>query len=324
MTEGRAIVREALQKPEVKAFGVAHAHALYVGAALALMQSDFVDALPLLAECLALRRKEGSPTDVAATLSTLAKVQLRLRHDPAHPGEESHAPGHALQARASASEALALLQSVGDKVGEAIALQDLGQIEYFVGDLVTARHWIERSLAAAKSIKHQEVEAECERILGEISFEEENDKEARLHMARASEICAAAGDKRGAACVQLWQGKLALKCGDVAQAKLDLSQALAMFQASKMRAEWLDGLLAIADIAALDNAWIPAIGVVAAVQASQSRAHMALSHHARVRCEKLLALLEAQVDTESAQDAKNAGSGWDAALTSATAMKICL
>ena len=60
-TEGRKYVRAALALPAVQASDVAHAHALYVGAALADNQSDYAEARRMLEACLALRRGLGEP-----------------------------------------------------------------------------------------------------------------------------------------------------------------------------------------------------------------------------------------------------------------------
>ena len=75
-TEGRAVVKAALDLPAVLASDVAHAWALYAGSRLA-GQSDLAEALKMLERCLELRRGLGNRVDIAATLSTLSLVRLQ-------------------------------------------------------------------------------------------------------------------------------------------------------------------------------------------------------------------------------------------------------
>src|SRR4030095_9099429 len=100
-TEGRKYIHAALALPGVIASDIAHAHALYVGAALADNQSDYAEAARMLDLCLDLRRRIGNPVDVAATLSMLGTVRL---HE-----------GDADRARKCDAEALAIFREVGDR-----------------------------------------------------------------------------------------------------------------------------------------------------------------------------------------------------------------
>ena len=124
-TEGRNNLRAALALPAVQGSDVAHAHALYVGAALASSQSDDAEAGRMLEACLALRRGLGNPVEIAATLSTLAQVRL---HE-----------GDAETARASEEEALGIFRQLGERIGEAIGLSHLGEICMYVSDDAKAR-----------------------------------------------------------------------------------------------------------------------------------------------------------------------------------------
>ena len=58
-SEGRGVIRAALALDVVRASDMAQAHALYVGAALAEIQSDRAEARAMLQTCLALRRRAG-------------------------------------------------------------------------------------------------------------------------------------------------------------------------------------------------------------------------------------------------------------------------
>lgn len=329
-TEGRAIVRAALELPEVRASAVAHAHALYVGAALALTQSDHDDALALLTECLVLRRENGKPAEVAATLSTLTKVQLRAG-DPGKAGwaqggtqeRRRWSRGQVDRARSSAAEALELLRAAGDQVGEAIALLDLGQIELFQGDFAAAAIPIEESLALARRLEHREVEAECERSLGEIALELDDEPLARSCLGRALAISSAAGDSRGEACAWLWLGKLALKAGAVQDARGLLARAVAVFQAHEMRAEWIDGLSAIAAVALQGNEPAQARQLLRAVAGFVQRSPMVRSKRAVLRCDALEGAVLARLPAPPDAPGDPSAVDWDVATATGFALRVC-
>ena len=145
-TEGRNLVRAALALPAIQASDLAQACALYVGAALAESQSDYAEALQMLETCLALRRGLGNPVDIAATLRRCRWPACRPAMRRARPRRER--------------EALQIFRQLGDRVGEAIGLLHLGQIATLclVDDRTGAFANLERALAIAREIKHQEIE----------------------------------------------------------------------------------------------------------------------------------------------------------------------
>jgi len=65
VTEGRAILRTALELPAVQASSLAQAWTLYVGASLAEAQSDHTEARRMFEACLELRRGLGNERDIA-------------------------------------------------------------------------------------------------------------------------------------------------------------------------------------------------------------------------------------------------------------------
>ena len=224
-TEGRRYVRSALALPAVQALEVAHAHALYVGAALANSQSDHAEAAQMLEKCLELRRGLGNPVDIAATLSTLSLVRLDV--------------GDALKAREGEEEALSLFRQLGEQRGEAIGLLHLGQICMHVGDDRQAREHFEQCFAIARAINYSEVESECERMLGEIALEAGDVAGARARFASSLEVCRGAGDKRDEATSLWWMGKADLVAGDAELARTRLATAMRAFQAFEMYTELL-------------------------------------------------------------------------------------
>ena len=224
-TEGRNYVRAALALPAVQASDVAHAHALYVGAALADAQGDHLEALRLADACLALRRGMGNPVEVAAALSLLSLVRL-------HAGDTT-------SARESEEEAVEIFRELGNRIGEGIGLVHLGEICAYVADDAGARRYFEQCIAIARELEYWEMESECERLLGELALESGDVAGARAHFARSLQICRDAGDKRDEATALWWIGKADLAVGDAASARARFDEALYAFQTFEMNAEML-------------------------------------------------------------------------------------
>ena len=224
-TEGRSNVHAALALPAIQDMDMAHAHALYVGAALASSQSDDREAARMLESCLELRRGINNPIDIAATLSTLAVVRLHV--------------GDAVRAREGEEEALAIFRQQGCRNEEAIVLLQIGEICLHNGNDEEARGYFEQSLAIARDVKYQETESDCERMLGQLALECGDLPAACERFERALAICHEAGDKRGAATALWWLGKADVARGDTASARLRLGEALQAFQSFEMNAEVL-------------------------------------------------------------------------------------
>jgi tetratricopeptide (TPR) repeat protein len=224
-TEGRNLVRAALARPEVQAHAIGHAHALYVGAALADVQGDDVEAERMLEQCLELRRGIGNAVDTAGALSTLSLVRLHM--------------GDTARAREGEQEAVALFRGANHRIGEAIGLLHLGEIEMSIRDDDAARRYFEQSLSIAHDAGHGEIEAECERLIGELTLDAGDVHGARERFMRALGISREAEDKASEA-IALWylgRAELASDLFDLAHDRL--RSALAAFQAFRMNAELL-------------------------------------------------------------------------------------
>jgi predicted ATPase/class 3 adenylate cyclase len=222
-TEGRGNVRAILALPSIQASDIAHAHALYVGANLADSQSDDWEAERMLETCLALRRGIGNEADIAATLSTLAAVRLRL--------------GDSARARQGEEEALAIFRQLGYRIEESIVLLHLGEICVHTGDDAEARRFFEQSLTIAREVRYQETESDCERMLGQLSLEQADLPAARRRLERALEVCEVAGDRRGAAVARWWLAKVDIAAGDADAARRRLGEAIRSFESFQMSAE---------------------------------------------------------------------------------------
>ena len=74
------------------------------------------------------------------------------------------------QARDCEEEAIGIFRELEDEIGEAIGLQNLGEISVRQADHDNAQRLFEQCLAIARSARHQELESECERNLGELAL----------------------------------------------------------------------------------------------------------------------------------------------------------
>ena len=224
-TEGRSVVQAALALPEVQASDMAQAFALYVGAALADAQGDHAEARQKLQTCLALRRRLNVPVDIAATLSTLAQALLK--------------DGDVAGAADCEREALQIFRQAGDEVGIAIGLVHLAECAMALGDDTQARNELAQGLVMAQRMGHGELEAECERLLGEMDFESADLSAAHAHFQRSLAISREAGNKRAEAHALRWQSRVHSQTGQHAAAAQGLGEALRAFRAFEMRDEWL-------------------------------------------------------------------------------------
>ena len=256
-TEGRSAIRAALAMPEVLAADYAHAHALYVGAALAEFQGDHAEAARMLDACLVLRRHLGNPLEIAATLSTLSMSRMAV--------------GEYGLARSGEEEALQLFRAANDRIGESIGLLHLGQISVLAGDDSHAQTCLQRSLAVAKAIKHRQIEAECELVLGQMSFEVGDRLQAEARFTRSLSICRDAADKKGEANAQWWLGKADLQSGELANARQRLRGALEVFRAFEMHDELLGCLEDFAVLALAETQFGLAQSLLDAAAATRAR-----------------------------------------------------
>jgi predicted ATPase/class 3 adenylate cyclase len=295
-SEGRKLVQAALALPDVQASSIAHAHALYVGAALAQSQSDHAEARRMLETCLELRRSIGSEVDIAATLSTLSFARLKAADaDAAAVGE---------------SEALQIFRRLHDRVGEAIGLLHLGQICLYQGDDAMARSQLEQCLAVAREIRHQEIEGECQLVLGEVAFESGNAAEAGHLFKRSLTVCRDSGDKRGEANALRWLARVDLQFGDLVSACARLSEALRAFRAFEMREELLGCLEDHAELAEAEGRREVAVAVAASAAQSRARLGLTRSPRGELRWQAFVARLRHAMTEGTFDTAWNNGKRW--------------
>lgn len=306
-SEGRAIVRAALALPAIQASDQAQAWALYVGAALAESQSDYAEARQMLESCLTLRRRLQNPVEIAATLSTLSLARLPS--------------GDAQLAREGELEALQIFRQLKDRLGEAIGLVHLAQIEVYVGSDVQARYYLQECLGIAREVKNLELEGECERVMGEIAFEAGDCSHAGERFRRALGICREAGDKRGTACALWWLGRIDLVLGESASARARLNEALRAFREFKMQDELLGCLEDHAALLQQESLPVVAAGLAATATGARQRLNLARPPRRERRWQSQLCTLRAALDQAAfdAAWAEGCEAELDAAIRSALA-----
>jgi len=265
VTEGRAILRDALALPAVQESSVAQAWTLYVGATLAEAQSDHAEARRMFEACLELRRGLGNEKDIAATLSTLSLARLRAGDtEGAEQGEQ---------------EALKLFRALSDRYGEAIGLLHLGQICHRADKEEEARGHLRQCLEVAQKIGNKEIEGECQLVTGEVAFDAGEFVEAEQWFKRSFTVCREAADKRGEANATRWLGRCDVQRGDRAQARDRFASALRAYASFEMWEELLDCLEDVASLVA-DADPARAVRLLSAVRTARER--LQLLHPDRV------------------------------------------
>src|ERR1019366_6439412 len=139
------------------------------------------------------------------------------------------------------------------------------------GDDAAARSHLEQCLAIAREIRHQEVEGECELVLGKVAFEMADPAQASLGFKRSLTVCREAGDKRGEANALRWLARVDLHAGDLASARARLSDALRSFRTFEMREELLGCLEDHAELAQAEGKVVIAVGLAASAAKSRER-----------------------------------------------------
>ena len=276
VSEGRKYIDAALGLPAVRAADVAHAHALYVAAGLAASQGERAQAARLLQACLVLRRVIGNPVDTAATLSTLALVRLQ--------------EGDAISARESEEEALAIFRELGDRIGDAIGLLHLGQIEMYLENDRLAHDRFEACLGIARDIDHTEIQCECERMLGELALDNSDVTGARARFASSFEACRHVGDRRDEA-ISLWcMARTDIAAGDALLARRKLDGAMRTFRSFDMKPETIGCLEDFAALAQSSGDVKHAVRLYATASAARERLTLMRTPRAERRLRGSLAL----------------------------------
>jgi predicted ATPase/class 3 adenylate cyclase len=292
-SEGRSIMRAALALPAIQASDLAHTHALYVEAALAGSESDHKEARNLLEKCLSLERTFADPVEIAGTLSTLSLARLQA--------------GDPELAAASENEALRLFRSAGERLGEAISLQHLGQIAVYAGDEARASSHLQDCLAISHELENRELEGEAALLLGQCAFHARRFDAARECLERSLVICREAGDRRGEAHALWWLGRIDLEADDVASARQALRTVLQVFHDFSMHEEWADCVEDHAMLALQLGHWAGAARLAGAAQHYRQRLGLVLPPHGEERWAARKAALHAAMPASTFEQAWQEG-----------------
>ena len=273
----------------------AHAHALYVGAALAASQSDYAQARQMLETCLALRRRLGNGFDIAATLSTLSMARL----PPATCSARARASTR--RCRSSASSAIASARRS--------ACCTSGRSSLDAGDVERARTHLDDCLTLSRAIKHQEVEGECELVLGELALEADDiGGRARALPAFADDLPRCRRQARRGAC-RWWLGKAdCAKANSTPPAAASTRRCAPSAPSRCARTCWRLG-----DWAALAAAEgrTDAFQMAAAVDRAPERLALRRTPRGAQQWKAFVALLRAAVDPAAFDEAWAVGARWE-------------
>jgi len=295
ISEGRRLVKAALELPAVQQVKLAKAHALYVSGLLAGEQSDYVEALQMLEKNLAICRELGEPEFIFGALHEIASIRLEM-------GDSASAKTHGL-------EALQGFREQGMQLNEAISLSYLGRIALYEGDLDQARTYLNECLSLARQVASPEMEGLCELWLGEVEFDASQMQPATEHFARSLTACRTGADKRGEANAQWRLGAVDLASGDHAAARSRLGEALRVFHSIEMRKELLGCLEDLAGLAQVAGLYEEAVRIAAATTLTRQRLGLLRRPSAQVRWQAWLDELRKPLGDEEFVAAWNVA--WD-------------
>ena len=177
LSEGRELMRQALELPAVKASDMAHAHTLTAAATLAMAQLAAGDAAPALQaaqEALALFEALGDAVAVAVVRLQLGQVLIGLQR-----GGDA-----VLQLR----EGLAQARRLGNREVESECEWLLGRCAQGAGDFAAAAQHLQQARAVARAAADRMGEARAEAALGRLALQQGRADEARQGMAAALRV----------------------------------------------------------------------------------------------------------------------------------------
>ena len=211
--EARNNMRAALVLPGIREPNVARAHALYVGGALAINQSDRAEATKMLTSAWQFAggwARRGKPPRHCPRWRrcTCSRTTSRRRENTRRRRSEFFANSEIVSARRSDCKTWA---------------------RFPCGRPTMRAH---RSSSSSvwqlpRASEHQELESDCERNLGDLALRRGDLASAQERYARSLEVCREAHDKRGEA-IALWRlGRTDLAVGDFESASKKLAEACA-------------------------------------------------------------------------------------------------
>lgn len=161
---------------------------------------------------------------------------------------QAYLGGHEAAA-ALCNEALAISRGLGDRYGEAIACNILGQSAYDQGRIDEARGWSEQSIAIERTLGNRWSMAFSLLNLGKVCEDQGQYAAARDLFAESLQIRQELGDARGVAICLSRLGDAVAAHGDAAAARAHYERSLALFEEIGNPAGRVSALLALGKLA---------------------------------------------------------------------------
>ena len=155
LTEGRALLEQALAKTSAAVEGIHHANALSRMCYLVWFQGELGEARGYLERALAIQRNLADDNGIARSLNGLGVLASDI--------------GDYALARTFYNEALPLFRKVGNRIMEAAILSNTGYIVLREEDGAAAKLYFEDSLEISRAVGHLGQEAWCLRLLAGVA-----------------------------------------------------------------------------------------------------------------------------------------------------------
>ena len=169
---------------------------------------------------------------------------------------------------------------------------------------------MEKCLSIARDIRHQEVEGECELVLGETAFDLGDQAQSCHRFKRSLTVCREAGDKRGEANALRWLGRVDLRNGDLVSARARFSDAIRSFRAFEMREELLSCLEDHAELAQVEGKADVAARLAATAAKSRERLGLNRAPRAETRWQAFVGELKRTMGQAPFDGAWEEAAGW--------------
>ncbi len=197
LSEGRRWL-EAVTSDANVPFTPARAKALNGAGVLVYNQGDYLRAVELLDESLAISRELGDVRGISSTLNNLGTVAVYR--------------GEYVQAQAFYEESLGLLRELGDKRNMANVLANLGTVASSNGDYMQMERYYEESLALQRELGDKWGMAAVLANLGEQALARSESKRATAFFRESLDLFSRLGDKAAIAeCLEGLAGAVGLE-----------------------------------------------------------------------------------------------------------------
>lgn len=261
--EGRDLLERLLDRATTETPDEVRAKALHAFGTLAAYVGDYRQARSALESCLAIRRRLGDPTEVAATLNNLGivdsevgdlestrdlyleSIALKVAAGDRRGEAGSLANlasvrvelGEYLEAEEAAQASLALSRELDDPADSVVALQVQAHIAEDRGDLALAEQLSRQSLALAEQLGLNLLVANRSVAIGNVRLLQGDTESAEVWLAEGLRLARRSGSRRAAASALVAMGELALARKDPAAALDHFGQARALQRGDPRRLE---------------------------------------------------------------------------------------